>query len=49
LLKTRGKRRTDSTHILANVRELNRIEFVSETLRAALNDLATAAPEWLRS
>jgi transposase len=49
LLKAGGKQRTDSTHILANVRELNRIEFVGETLRAALNDLATAAPEWLRS
>ncbi|HRI93910.1 MAG TPA: IS1182 family transposase [Accumulibacter sp.] len=49
LLKAGGKQRTDSTHILANVRELNRIEFVGETLRAALNELATVAPEWLRS
>lgn len=48
LLKTRGKQRTDSTHILANVRELNRLEFVGETLRAALNELATVAPDWLK-
>ena len=49
LLKARGKQRTDSTHILANVRELNRIEFVGETLRAALNELATVAPDWLKA
>ena len=48
LLKARGKQRTDSTHILANVRELNRIEFVGETMRAALNELASAAPDWLK-
>ena len=49
LLKARGKQRTDSTHILANVRELNRLEFVGETLRAALNELATVASEWLKA
>lgn len=49
LLKAGGKQRTDSTHILANVRELNRIEFVGETMRAALNELATAAPNWLKA
>jgi transposase len=49
LLKAGGKQRTDSTHILATVGELNRIEFVGETRRAALNDLATVAPEWLRA
>jgi transposase len=48
LLKARGKQRTDSTHILANVRELNRIEFVGETLRMALNELAVVAPSWLK-
>jgi transposase len=47
-LKARGKQRTDSTHILAAVRKLNRLETVGETLRAALNDLAQAAPAWLR-
>lgn len=47
LLKARGKQRTDSTHILANVRHLNRLESVTETLRAALNEIAKVAPQWL--
>jgi transposase len=47
LLKERGKQRTDATHVLAAVRNLNRLELVGETLRQALNALATAAPEWL--
>lgn len=47
LLKARGRQRTDSTHVLAVVRALNRAELVAETLRAALNSLAVAAPEWL--
>src|SRR5215203_1811238 len=34
LLKTRGRQRTDSTHVLAAVRMLNRLERVGETLRA---------------
>jgi transposase len=49
LLKARGKQRTDSTHILAAVRALNRLESVGEALRHALNCLAVAAPEWLRA
>lgn len=48
LVKARGKQRTDSTHILAAIRTLNRLELVGETLRAALNSLATVAPQWLR-
>jgi transposase len=47
LVKARGRQRTDSTHILAAVRALNRIEVVGETLRHALNTLAVVAPEWL--
>lgn len=47
LLKARGRQRTDSTHVLAAVRAANRLESVGETLRAALNVLAAAAPEWL--
>ena len=47
LLKARGRQRTDSTHVLAAVRAVNRLESVGETLRAALNALAAAAPEWL--
>jgi transposase len=49
LLKERGRARTDSTHILAAIRTLNRLECVGETLRHALNTLATMAPTWLRS
>jgi transposase len=48
LLNARGRQRTDSTHVLGAVRSLNRLECVTETLRAALNALACAAPEWLR-
>jgi hypothetical protein len=49
LLKARGRQRTDATHVLAAVRVLNRLELVGETLRAALNELATVAPDWLRA
>ncbi|MFD8780651.1 IS1182 family transposase [Streptomyces sp. NPDC059916] len=48
LLRAGGRQRTDSTHVLAQVRTLNRMEFVGETLRAALETLAVAAPGWLR-
>jgi transposase len=44
-LKGRGRQRTDSTHVLAKVRALNRAECVVETLRHALNMLAVIAPE----
>ena len=47
LLKAKGKARTDSTHILAAIRNLNRLECVGETLRAALNALAMVVPNWL--
>lgn len=49
LVKARGKQRTDSTHVLAAIRNLNRLERVGETLRAALNALATVVPEWVRN
>ena len=49
LVNARGRQRTDSTHILAAVRALNRIAVVGETLRHALNTLAVVAPEWLRA
>jgi transposase len=48
LLKARGRQRTDSTHVLASIRWLNRLECAGETLRHALNGLAAAAPDWLR-
>ncbi len=46
-LKARGRQRTDSTHVLAAVRELNRLEMVAEMLRHALNVVAEIAPAWL--
>lgn len=47
LLASGGRQRSDSTHILAAVRALNRIEIVGETVRFALNRLAVVAPDWL--
>ena len=47
LLVRPGGQRTDSTHVLAAVRQLNRLENTAEHLRAALNALAAAAPDWL--
>jgi transposase len=49
LLKARGKQRTDSTHILAAIRTLHRLENVGETLRHALNQLAVIVPGWTRT
>ena len=49
LLKAGGRQRTNSTHVLAAARAINRIECVHETLRHALEVLALAAPEWLLS
>lgn len=48
LLRARGRQRTDSTRVLATVRDLNRLECVGEVLRHALNVLAVAVPDWLR-
>jgi transposase len=47
LLKGRGRQRSDSTHVLAAVRALNRYACVGETMRNCLNVLATVAPGWL--
>ena len=42
-LKERGRQRTDSTHILAKVRAINRLMCVGEAMRFALNSLAVVA------
>jgi transposase len=47
LVKAGGAQRTDSTHVLARIRELNRLELAGEAVRAALEALAAAAPGWL--
>jgi hypothetical protein len=43
LVKAGGRQRTDSTRVLAAVRDLNRLELAGETLRAALEALACSA------
>jgi transposase len=48
LLSARGKQRIDSTHVLAVVRESNRLENLGETLRYALNAVAEVDPDWLK-
>ena len=35
------------SRVLAAIRNLNRLEYVGETLRSALNALAVAHPDWL--
>lgn len=49
LLKARGRQRTDSTHVLAAIHNLNRLELVGRTLQHALNQLAQLAPNWLQA
>jgi transposase len=47
LLRARGRQRSDSTHVLAAVRALNRLECVGTVMRHALNCLAVVVPDWL--
>jgi transposase len=47
LVAAGGRQRTDSTHVLGRIRDLNRLELAGETVRAALEALAAAAPGWL--
>jgi transposase len=42
-----GKQRTDSTSVVAAVRDLNRLELVGESVRALVETLSAAAPDWL--
>lgn len=49
LLKGSKKQRTDASHVLARVRNLNRLELVGEALRVSLNRLAECVPTWLES
>jgi transposase len=46
LIKQRGKQRTDSIAVVGAVRELSRLELVSETLRLVLRTLEQTAPLW---
>lgn len=47
LVAAGGKQRTDSTHVLSAVRDLNRFELAGESVRALLEVLAVAAAHWL--
>jgi transposase len=47
-IKVRGKQRTDSTHVLAAIRTLHRLELALDTLRAAPNQRSEADPQWVR-
>jgi transposase len=47
-LKAGGRQRTDSTHILAAIQRLNRIELVGQTMQHALNEIARREPAWLK-
>jgi len=47
LIKAGGKQRTDSTHVIAAVAALNRLELAGESVRAALEALSAAHPAWL--
>ena len=49
ILKSRTPQRTNSTHILAAVRDLSRLELVGKTLFHTLNSLAVVNPEWLKA
>ncbi|MFK0297484.1 transposase [Streptomyces sp. NPDC090442] len=49
LIGAGGRQRTDATHVISAVRDLNRLELAGESVRAALEALAVAAPAWLAS
>jgi len=47
LIRAGGKQRTDSTHVVAAVAALNRLELAGEAVRAALEALTAAHPDWV--
>ncbi|WP_216373105.1 transposase [Streptomyces tailanensis] len=47
LVAAGGRQRTDATHVISAVRDLNRTELAGESVRAALEAPAVAAPAWL--
>ena len=48
-LKAKGRQRTDSTHVLAKIRALNRTLRVAQTMVSVLNGLSQVAPDWIRA
>ncbi len=47
LVSAGGKARTDSTQVIGAVRDVNRLELAGESVRAAVEAIAAAAPDWL--
>jgi transposase len=47
-IKARGTQRTDSTHVLAAIRTLHRLECVLEAMHYTLNQLSAAEPAWIQ-
>ncbi len=47
LVKAGGEQRTDSTHVVAAVAALTRLELAGEAVRAALEALTAAHPAWV--
>jgi transposase len=47
VVKAGGKQRTDATHVIGAVRDLNRSELAGESVRALTEALATVAPGFL--
>ncbi|WP_230420585.1 transposase, partial [Catenulispora pinistramenti] len=41
-----GRQRTDSTHVISAVRDLNRLELAGESVRAAVEAIVAAVPGW---
>ncbi|MFI7136181.1 IS1182 family transposase [Nonomuraea sp. NPDC050153] len=46
LIGAGGRMRTDSTHVISAVRDLNRLELAGECVRAALEEISVADPGW---
>jgi IS5 family transposase len=49
LIKTRGKMRTDSTHVLAVIERLSQLELVCESIRLALQAVTECLPDWVET
>lgn len=46
LIQSRGKARTDSTHLLGWVERLSQLDLITESIRVALNAIAQVAAGW---
>ena len=47
LIAAGGQQRTDVTHVISAVRDLNRLELAGESVRACREALSVAAADWL--